>query len=73
MIKNNLFSIAVNFFGKLSVNIQSLKANYIELTIVLKHLQNQCCDFRIICIQYTWLPDNYDTTNLLLEGFNLVK
>ena len=26
----------------------------------------------IICIQETWLSDNYDTTDLLLEGFNLV-
>ena len=42
------------------------------LTILLKHLQSQGCNFSIICIQETWLSDNYDTTDLLLEGFNLV-
>ena len=41
---------------------------------MLKHLQNQGCDFSVISrpIQETWLPDNYDTTDLLLDGFNLV-
>ena len=42
------------------------------MTISLKHLQRQGCNFSIICIQETWLSDNYDTTDLLLEGFNLV-
>ena len=59
-------------FSVLSVNVQSLRAKYNEFTILLKHLQNQGCDFSVICIQETWLPDNYDTIDLLLDGFNLV-
>ena len=62
----------VGKFSVLSVNIQSLRAKYNELTILLKHLQSQGFNFSIICIQETWLSDNYDTTDLLLEGFNLV-
>ena len=57
-------------FSVLSGNIQSLRAKYNELTILIKHLQSQGCN--IICIQETWLSNNYDTTDLSLEGFNLV-
>ena len=59
-------------FSVSSVNIQSLRAKYNEFTILLKHLQNQGCDFSVICIKETWLPDKYDTIDLLLDGVILV-
>ena len=49
-----------------------MRAKYNGLPILLKHLQSHGCNFSIICIQETWLSDNYDTTDLVLEGFNLV-
>ena len=42
MTKKNLY---VGKFSVLSVNILSLRAKYNELTILLKHLQSQGCNF----------------------------
>lgn len=64
--KNNTISL-------LSLNCQSLQSKFDQLQVYLKILEESNCPFSVICLQETWLKDNFDISLLQLEGYNLIS
>ena len=56
----------------LSLNCQSLQSKFDQLLIYLQLFEDANCPFSIICLQETWLKDNYDVSLLQLEGYNFI-
>ena len=56
----------------LSLNCQSFQSKFDQLLIYLQLFEDANCPFSIICLQETWLKDNYDVSLLQLEGYNFI-
>ena len=61
-----------NEFTILSLNVQSIRAKFDQLSVVLSTLYNEGLSFSVICFQETWLRENDDITPFLLPSYNLV-
>ena len=59
-------------FTILSLNAQSIRAKFDQLSAVLSTLCNEGLSFSLICFQETWLNENDETAQFLLPGYNLV-
>ena len=59
-------------FTILSLNVQSIRAKFDQLSVVLSTLYNEGLSFSLICFQETWLSENDDTAQFLLPGYSLV-
>ena len=55
-----------------SLNVQSIRAKFDHLFVVLSTLYNEGLSFSLICFQETWLNENDDTAQFLLPGYSLV-
>lgn len=66
-----LFTVNQSSFKLLSLNVQSLNAKFCELKMYIEN----CCKsrFHAICLQETWLTDDFDLSQLQLEGYNLIS
>ena len=58
-------------FNILSLNAQSLRAKYDELTIFIELARQQNVRFHAICIQETWVDSNADFSQINIEGYNV--
>ena len=58
-------------FNILSLNAQSLRAKYDELTIFIELARQQNVRFHAICIQETWMDSNADFSQINIEGYNV--
>ena len=58
-------------FNILSLNAQSLRAKYDELTIFIELARQQNILFHAICIQETWMDSNADFSQINIEGYNV--
>jgi hypothetical protein len=63
--KNDTFTI-------LSLNIQSLHAKINELKIYIESYSEKAIQFSAICIQETWLRNDFDPCLLQIEGYHLI-
>ena len=63
--KNNVLSI-------LSLNCQSLQSKFNQLQVYSKLYEDANCPFDIICLQETWLKDNFDLSFLQLDGYTFI-
>ena len=59
-------------FTRLSLNVQSMRAKFDQLSVVLSTLYNEGLSFSLICFQELWLNENDDTAQFLLPGYSLV-
>ena len=55
-----------------SLNVQSIRVKFDQLSVVLSTLYNEGLSFSLICLQETWLSENDDTAQFLLPGYSLV-
>ena len=58
-------------FTILSLNVQSIRAKFDQLSVILCTLYNEGLYFSIIRFQETWLAENDDVTPFLLPGYSL--
>ena len=67
----NLFKDDTHNFIVLSLNIQSLRAKFDQLSVLLSHFENF---FKIsaICLQETWLSEDSDLSCLSLPNYNFI-
>ena len=56
----------------LSLNSQSLQSKFDQLQIYVKMFEDELCPFTVICLQETWIKDNYDVSLLQLEGYTFI-
>ena len=61
-----------NEFSILSLNVQSIRAKFDQLSVVLPTLYNEGLSFSVICFQETCLREDDDITPFLLPSYNLV-
>ena len=59
-------------FTVLSLNVQSLRAKYDSIILLLQELLNNGFEYSVLCFQETWLGENVDTSHLQLPNYNLV-
>lgn len=60
-------------FKVLSLNCQSLCAKHDQLYVFVEVLNNNGIKFDAICLQETWVGENFDTNFLDLPGYELVS
>ena len=60
-----------NEFTILSLNVQSIRAKFDQLSARLCTLYNEGLSLSIFCFQETWLAENDDVTPFLLPGYSL--
>ena len=60
-----------NNFSVLSLNSQSIRAKFDSLQVFLATIANQNIEFDVICLQETWLKNDFDTSLLNIEGYNV--
>ena len=60
-------------FKILSLNCQSLQAKYEQIKLYLQIYKNANIEFNAICLQETWLGEDYDTSLLHMDGYTLVS
>ena len=58
-------------FTILSLNVQSIRAKFDQLSDMLCTFYNEGLSFNLICFQETWLAENDDVTPFLLPGYSL--
>ena len=68
----NLMESKKHSFKIISLNCQSINAKFNELKIYLEHFRNNGITISVICLQETWINDDYNTSLLKLEGYNLI-
>ena len=61
-----------NAFPILSLNIECLSAKFDNLCAFLHELSNHEFYFSAICIQETWLPDNFDYDLFKIPGYQTI-
>ena len=62
-----------NKFNIFSLNIQSIRAKFDEIQILLSELKLKNFEFSAICFQETWLIDEVDLSLLQLPGYTLIS
>ena len=71
---NTLFNIKADSFSILSLNCQSLNAKFDQLiNITVQQLRSEGHEFKVICLQETWLSDDSETALFQIQGYNLVQ
>ena len=70
---NNLFKDKVNSFSILSLNCQSINANFDKLNIKVQQLKSNGYKFSAICLQETWLSSDSDTSLFKIDGYKLTS
>ena len=60
-------------FIVLKLNCQSLNAKIDEIIIKLDTLRTFLCEISALCLQETWLKDDYDTSLLQIDGYTLIS
>ena len=68
----DLLKTKQNMFSILSLNCQSLQSKFSQLQIYLHNFANSNVNFKMICLQETWLSDHHDTSLLQLDGYNFL-
>ena len=58
-------------FNILSLNAQSLRGKYDELTIFIELARQQNIRFHAICIKESWMDSNADFSQINIEGYNV--
>ena len=62
-----------NEFSIMSLNIQSIRAKFDLLNILLSELYDKELAFSVICLQESWLRDEDDITPYLLPEYHLIN
>ena len=70
---NTLFNIKADSFSILSLNCQSLNAKFDQINIKVQQLRSEGHEFKVICLQETWLSDDSETALFQIQGYNLVQ
>ena len=60
-------------FCILSMNIQSIRAKFPELQVILQGLRNKSLYFDCLCLQETWLNSESNYYLFNLDGYRLIK
>ncbi len=60
-------------FSIISTNAQSINAKIYQLRIFVEILKTLGHEFSAICIQESWLTDNCDTSQLQLDGYQMIS
>ena len=50
------------------LSLNCLNAKTDEIIIKRDILRNNCCEISALCLQETWLKDDYDTSLLQIDG-----
>ena len=67
-----LISNRNNIFSVLSLNIQSINAEFSELETFVDELHNVQFKFNVICLQECWIRDQTDTCTFQIPGYDCV-
>ena len=70
---NTLFNIKADSFSILSLNCQSLNAKFDQINIKVQQLRSEGHEFKVICLQETWLSDDSETALFQIQGYNFVQ
>jgi hypothetical protein len=69
----NQMTNKTNSFNVLSLNSQSINAKFHELKINLELYARSNVTISAICLQETWLTEDFDTSQLQIENYNLIS
>ena len=61
-----------SIFKVISLNCQSLNAKFNELKVYIEQFKRNGITISAICLQETWLVNDYDISLLKLDGYNLI-
>ena len=70
---NTMFNIKADSFSILSLNCQSLNAKFDQINIKVQQLRSEGHEFKVICLQETWLSDDSETALFQIQEYNLVQ
>ena len=57
----------------MSLNFQSINAEFYQLNIKVQQLKGNGYEFSAICLQETWLSNDSDASLFKIDGYNLIS